>query len=274
MKLNVIFEDKHVIVVVKPPGMPSQPDQTKAPSLLEAVQAHMNRSGESGKTARLVHRLDRPVGGIMVYAKTKEAAGHLSAQFADGRVKKRYLAVVEGCPDTDTGHLVHTLKVTPGNLVEVISDPDRQHGGQTCELKFRILATTSRSLSLEDAGLTPMEPKAGLTPMEPEEKRNSLSLLDVLLLTGRRHQIRVQLAASGLPILGDAKYNPAFQKDGTTIGLWSYELRFYHPVKRTALTFRALPPGLTPTEPQAGLTPVEPWQYFSKEIQALSERQA
>lgn len=236
MNLQILFEDKHVIVVVKPPGMPCQPDPTKAPSLLEAVQAHLKAAGETNKTARLVHRLDRPVGGVMVYAKTREAAGHLSAQFADGRVKKRYLAVVQGHPASDSGHLIHQLKVTPGNVVEVTSEGV----GQKAELKYRVLEAAQ---------------------METPDVKTPVALLDILLLTGRRHQIRVQLSASGMPILGDAKYNPGFNKDGTPIGLWSYELRFYHPAKRTALTFRALPENEN-----------LPWSFFSSQLQALEEK--
>jgi 23S rRNA pseudouridine1911/1915/1917 synthase len=245
--LKILFEDKHVVVVVKPPGMPCQPDPTKAPSLLEAVQAHMKASGEAGKTAKLVHRLDRPVGGVMVYAKTREAAGHLSAQFADGRIKKRYLAVVQGQPIDDSGHLVHQLKVTQGNVVEVAQDSE----GQTAELKYRVIGRTEAEL------------KEGTSP---------LALLDVLLLTGRRHQIRVQLSASGFPILGDAKYNPDFVKDESPIGLWSYEIRFYHPAKRTALSFRALP-GILNEDESAKSYPA-PWHYFSGQIAALEVNQS
>ncbi len=244
--LKILFEDKHVIVVVKPPGMPCQPDPTKAPSLLEAVQAHMKASGEAGKTAKLVHRLDRPVGGVMVYAKTREAAGHLSAQFADGRIKKRYLAVVQGQPIDDSGHLIHQLKTTQGNVVEVAQDSE----GQTAELKYRVIGRT-------DAALT--------------EAASPLALLDVLLLTGRRHQIRVQLSASGFPILGDAKYNPDFVKDGNPIGLWSYEIRFYHPAKRTALSFRTLPGDLN--DAGGAKSYPAPWHYFSSQIAALEEKQ-
>ena len=236
MNLQILFEDKHVIVVVKPPGMPCQPDPTKALSLLEAVQAHLKAAGETNKTAKLVHRLDRPVGGVMVYAKTREAAGHLSAQFADCRIKKRYLAVIQGHPASESGHLVHQLKVTPGNVVEVTS----AGVGQKAELKYRVLETAQ---------------------FERPESATPVALLDILLLTGRRHQIRVQLSASGHPILGDAKYNPDFVKDGTPIGLWSYELRFYHPAKRTALTYRALPE-------KTAL----PWSLFSKQLQALEEK--
>jgi len=242
-----LFEDKHVIVVVKPPGMPCQPDPTKAPSLLEVVQAHMKSGGEAGKTAKLVHRLDRPVGGVMVYAKTREAAGHLSAQFADGRIKKRYLAVVEGQPIDDSGHLVHQLKTTPGNVVEVAHGSE----GQTAELKYRVIGRAEAVLM---------------------EEPSPLALLDVLLLTGRRHQIRVQLSTSGFPILGDAKYNPDFVKDGNPIGLWSYEIRFYHPAKRTALSFRALPGVLNDTK-EATPYPA-PWNYFSEQIAALEEKQS
>lgn len=244
MSLQILFEDKHVIVVVKPPGMPCQPDPSKAPSLLEAVQAHMKSAGEAGKTAKLVHRLDRPVGGVMVYAKTREAAGHLSAQFADGRVKKRYLAIVQGRPSIDGDHLVHQLKVTAGNVVEIADGSD----GQKAELKYRVLGTSETALP---------------------ESAVPIALLDILLLTGRRHQIRVQLSASGFPILGDAKYNPDFVKDGTPIGLWSYELRFYHPAKRTALTFKALPK--KDIEAGSAGTFSLPWSYFAAQIEALAE---
>jgi 23S rRNA pseudouridine1911/1915/1917 synthase len=230
MDLKILFEDKHVIVVIKPPGMPCQPDPSGAVSLLEDVQKHMVKSKEGSKTARLVHRLDRPVGGVMIYAKTQEAAGHLGAQFADGRVKKRYLAIVKGHPIEDSGHLANDLKIESGsNVVRVVP----AGLGQRAELKYRVLSR-------------------GETSAEP------CSLVDVLLLTGRRHQIRVQFAEFGFPIVGDAKYNPAWQAGEPLIALWSYEIRFYHPAKRTALTFKCLPD-----------TKTAPWMDFSAQIDAL-----
>lgn len=233
MVLKVLFEDKQVIVVVKPPGMPCQPDPSGAVSLLEGVQSYMKAHGEGSKMARLVHRLDRPVGGIMIFAKTQESAGNLSGQFVDGRVKKRYLTIVDGHPIEDSGHLTNYLKGDGSSkLIHVV--PAGQ--GQRADLKFRVLFRTETSAA-------------------------RFALLDILLLTGRRHQIRVQLAELGFPIKGDAKYNPSWKMNSgeSLIALWSYELRFFHPSKRTALTFRCLP----------DLT-VPPWNMFIEQLEILN----
>ena len=159
----------------------------------------------------LVHRLDRPTGGIMVFAKTSKAAARLSAQITDGTFEKQYFCVVCGVPREKQGRLIHYLKKNEkDNIVEIV--PQLTEGAKRAELEYKVLCT-----------------------------KGNYSLLQVKLFTGRSHQIRVQLKSIGCPIYGDAKYGGE-TKRGVNLNLFAVELRFEHPVSHERLVFKVYPP--------------------------------
>lgn len=197
MQIKIIYEDLDIIVVEKPPGIPSQKDPSKDPDVTSLLK--MDYLG-------VIHRLDRPVGGVMVYAKTKEANSFLSKGFSSGGFHKEYLAVVSGKPNIKSEVLTDYLKKDPGvSLSRVVNE--RTNLAKKAVLDYTLLAT-----ALGDKG-------------------EDLSLLKVILRTGRHHQIRVQLANINLPIWGDTKYNKEFQNinSWTQISLWAYFIKFRHP---------------------------------------------
>ena len=181
--IEVVFEDNHVICAVKPQGMLSQADATGAPDMLSALRARIK--AERGKPGEafvgLVHRLDRPVGGIMVFAKTSKAAARLSAQIRERRFEKTYRAVVEGCLPQASGRLEHVItKHAAGGKVSVSeAAPCGQSQAGWAALEYSVLAADAEAQK---------------------------SLVEIKLITGRPHQIRAQFAHIGHPVSGDRKY--------------------------------------------------------------------
>ena len=214
----VLYEDNHLIVVVKPVNMPTQPDESGDPDLLSTLKDELKaKYGKPGNVyLGLVHRLDRPVGGVMVFAKTSKAASRLSDMVRTRSFGKAYLAVVHGRPEPESGRLVHFLaKDERTNTVRIV--PSTAHGAKEAVLDY------------ESVGF-----------------REKFSLVRIKLLTGRTHQIRVQFAGIGCPLYGDQKYGAEQNKPGQQIALWSTELSFLHPTKKTPLVFRARPPSTYP----------------------------
>jgi len=209
--LNIIHEDNHIIVVIKPQNVPTQEDESGDPDMLTILKEHMGRP-----FCGLVHRLDRPTGGVMVFAKTSKAAARLCAQIQDGRFQKKYLAVVLGEPKQRSGELVdYLLKNSKTNVVEVV--PSATKDAKRAELTYKLLNT-----------------------------KNQVSLVEICLLTGRSHQARVQMAHLGHPIFGDAKYGGDKLAKGWNLALWAYELKFEHPTTQDTLKFVVNPPETTP----------------------------
>ncbi len=203
-------------MVVKPPGVLVQADRTGDADLLSRLKADLKqRHGKPGNVyLGLVHRLDRPVGGIMVFAKTSKAASRLAAQIRARTFKKTYLAWVHGCPHPESGRLEHCLKKeSRSNTVRVV--PSSDSAGKPAALEYSVI-----------------------------ERRRHAALVRIDLITGRPHQIRVQMASIGCPLLGDRKYgNPDECPDECEIALWAHEIRFSHPTTRAPLSFTApLPP--------------------------------
>ncbi len=209
----VFYEDNHLLVVYKPSGLVVQRDHKNKANLLDMVKAWLKqRHGKPGNVfAGMVHRLDGPVAGVMVVARTSKAASRLSAQFRDGRVEKTYWAVVQGQPPGYEGRLEHRL-MRHGRLSRVV--PDRMDSGKKACLRYHQLA--------RDKGR---------------------SLLEVGLETGRRHQIRVQLAAVGCPILGDLRYGAAEAMEYGRIALLARKLAFKHPTRGELMQFLSPLPG-------------------------------
>lgn len=215
---TILYEDNHLIVAVKPAGVPSQGDISGDESILDALKNYVKTTKQKPGEAflGLLHRLDRPVGGVMVFARTSKAAGRLSEQFRGRDIKKVYLAVVEGAPPEENGELRHFL----------VKDE---------------VANRTRATAREVPGS-----KQAVLEYEVVARHPIYTLVKVLPHTGRSHQIRSQLAAIGCPIVGDLKYGSGSTTDGRSIALWSYQLIFVHPTLKKEMTFTALPSQLFP----------------------------
>lgn len=210
MKIPILYDDKNILVCLKPPGIVSEAGGM--PELLSA---------QRGGPVWCVHRLDKAVGGIMAYAASRQSAAKLSALIAQGGLEKRYLAVVSGCPEEESGTLRDLLFWDRVKNKSYVVKRMRR-GVKEAELKYRVLGS-----------------------------REGVSLLEIRLVTGRSHQIRVQFASRGMPLLGDGKYGSGVKN--CNLALWSNSLRFPHPVSGEAMRFTAPPPD------------VFPWTEFKKE---------
>ncbi|HOC06507.1 MAG: RluA family pseudouridine synthase [Bacillota bacterium] len=212
MKIPVIYEDNHLLVVNKPPNILSQADKTGDEDMLTLLKRDLKqRYNKPGNVyLGLVHRLDRPVGGVMVFAKTSKAASRLSNQVRLREFSKIYLAVVHGRPQ-DAARLQHYLiKDRGSNKVSIAGKGTA--GAKEAVLEYQLLA-----------------------------HKEDYSLLRINLFTGRSHQIRVQLAASGHPIFGDLRYGARVNRPGQQIALFCHELSFLHPTRKEPMTFTQVP---------------------------------
>jgi 23S rRNA pseudouridine1911/1915/1917 synthase len=210
---SIIYEDNHLLIVQKPPGRLAQPDGSARPDLLTWAETYLARNKPGRAFVGLTHRLDRAVGGVMALAKTSKAAARLSREFRERRIGKLYLALVTGEPPADQGRLVQLL-VREGDLTR----PARPgEAGAESVLTWRL-----------------------------RRRAGPLSLLEVGLETGFKHQIRAQLASLGLPVAGDARYRSPLTGPGPAIGLWASSLTLVHPVRGQTLTFTAEPADLWP----------------------------
>ena len=209
---NIIYEDNHVIVVIKPHNISVQEDDSKDPDMLTIIKEFLKkRDNKPGNVfLGLVHRLDRPTGGVMVFAKTSKAASRLSKELKDKQLKKHYLCVVNGKPQLANNRLVTYLKKDEKtNTVRIA--PKLEEGSKEAILEYSVL-----------------------------ESKNKYSLIEVDLITGRSHQIRVQMSSQlNCPIFGDFKYG---DKDhGGNLALWAYELTFTHPTTKENMRFTVAP---------------------------------
>ncbi len=210
---TILLEDNHLLVVVKEQGLASCPDESKDENLLDLLKDYVKRTyNKPGNVyLGLVHRLDRPTGGVMVFAKTSKAAARLSEQMKTGDFEKRYLAVLGGTVEPASGKLEGWLKKNAVNNMVYLST-EGTDGSKYAALDYRIL-----------------------------EQRNGLSLADIKLHTGRSHQIRVQFAGIAHPVYGDMRYGGEYAVKGR-LALWAYSLAFTHPVTKERMRFVAGPP--------------------------------
>ena len=211
--LKVLYEDNHIIVVRKDPNIPSQADKTEDLDMLTIIKDYLKEKyNKPGNVyLGLVHRLDRPVGGVMVFAKTSKAASRLSNQVREKTFKKKYLAVVDGKFDRENGILEDYLYKDERNNISKVVKPEKKNA-KLAKLDYKVLAYN---------------------------EVKDLSLVKVNLHTGRHHQIRVQLSNAGHSIFGDQKYGT--RGKGKQIALWAYELTIQHPVSKEEMTFKCLP---------------------------------
>ena len=249
--VTILYEDNHLLCAVKPRGILSQADGTGAPDMLTILKRYIKiKYDKKGAVyLGLTHRLDRPVGGVMVFARTSKAAGRISAQFRGRTVKKTYFAVLDGAPDSVEGRLEHRVgKESQNNIVRVSEAGDADIGGKEyAVLDYRLL---------------------------DKSRDGALALVRVEPLTGRPHQIRAQFAYIGHPVAGDRKYGGrAYAGDGAYEGgrlnngeysginvkidapaLWAAAIAFSHPVSQSQTLISASPPN------------EYPWNEFDKKL--------
>ena len=205
MEIEILYKDKDLLICKKPAGVASQPDATGQSDLLTALS-------EKYKNVSLIHRLDLPTGGVMVYGLSKKATAGLCALVQDhARFCKEYLAVLPKVPEAESGvlrdYLYHDKRVNKAFVTDGARKDSRE-----ASLEYRVLAVDGEGRAL----------------------------VLVRLHTGRTHQIRVQFASRGLPLVGDGKYGS--REKCAFIGLWAYRLTFPHPVAKNTVSAAALPP--------------------------------
>lgn len=222
-KIPVLYEDNHLLCVEKPPNLPVQADASGDMDLLNILKNFIrDKYMKPGNVfVGLVHRLDRPVGGCMVFAKTSKAAARLSAQFSQHTTEKKYYAVLQGELRSRTEFTDYLRQNEKTGMV--VSAKETDEGAK----------------------------KASLIS-DPVSHKDGFTLTEVTLLTGRKHQIRVQHALHGLPLWGDARYGGG--KSGMQIALWAHMLTFTHPTTKEFITIESAPP-------MNGA-----WKMFSEEI--------
>ena len=220
---TILFEDNHILVVLKEQNLASCPDESKDENLLDLLKDYIKRTYDKPGNVYLglVHRLDRPTGGVMVFAKTSKAAARLTEQMCTGDFEKRYLAVLGGTPEPESGKLVGWLKKNAINNMVYLST-EGTDGAKYAALDYRVV-----------------------------EKHGGLCLADIKLHTGRSHQIRVQFAGIAHPVYGDMRYGGEYAIKGK-LALWAYSLAFTHPVTKERLRFLSEPPAEE-----------TPWKFFS-----------
>ncbi len=213
--IEVVYEDNHLLILSKPACVPTVPDSSRDTSLLDWGKMYLKKTRNKPGNVFLgvVHRLDRPVSGIVCFAVTSKAASRLSEQLRAHVMTKTYLALATGRPPSEQGVLEHILKKDRAKNVVRISPPGPNGaGGKFAKTSWRLLGT-----------------------------RDGISLLELRPATGRPHQLRVQCASMGCPLLGDVKYGASSPLPDLSIGLHAYRIRLLHPTRREWMDFSSLP---------------------------------
>lgn len=228
MMIPILFEDNHIIVVEKPPGIPSQGDESGDTDMLsllkEDIKQRFNKPGNV--FLGLVHRLDRPVGGVMIFAKTSKAAGRLSDAVRTRKFGKSYICIVHGNPQSTEAELFHYIrKDSRKNQVKVFNHPEPE--AKDARLSYKVIASSGGH-----------------------------SLVAIELHTGRPHQIRAQMAFIGHPLVGDVKYgfSDGLQNKHAQIALWSTSITVPHPISKQDMSFTSMPDASN-----------RPWSAFSEQ---------
>jgi 23S rRNA pseudouridine1911/1915/1917 synthase len=234
----VLYEDNHLLALYKPAGLLVQGDRTEALSLLSLAKVWLKeRYHKKGEAfLGLVHRLDRPVAGVMLFCRTSKAAGRVSEQFRCGKTRKHYLAIVAGTPAMSSGRLVDHIERLENRSSRIVPAPTPS--SQEARLSYRVSSATS-----------------------------SCSLVEIHLETGRHHQIRVQMSHLGHPILGDLRYGAPAPLPQKQIALFAKELTLNHPITKEELTISSPLPRAWPWPPGQPVRQGPPWGW--KELEAL-----
>lgn len=200
--MNILYEDNHIIIIDKKPGEIVQGDKTGDIPLSETVKAFIKeRDFKPGNVfLGVVHRLDRPVGGAVIFAKTSKALSRLNEMLRRGEIHKTYWALTAGNPPQEEGELLHYITTVEKNNKSYASATPKS-GAKEARLRYRVLS-----------------------------RGDKYNLLEINLLTGRKHQIRVQLSAIGCPIKGDLKYGDRRSNPDGSISLLARNIQFIHPV--------------------------------------------
>lgn len=206
--MELLYVDNHIVVCVKPARVLSTDEPGGVPELVRQAL------GDSKADVRTVHRLDRVVSGLMVLARTAQAASELSRQIREEQFEKEYLAVVHGTPQEGEGRLRDLLVRDKARKMTMVASEEGK-GVQPASLYYRVLC-----------------------------RKQGMSRVHIRLETGRTHQIRVQFASRGLPLVGERKYST--QEDDCEIALWSYRLAFTHPTTGKPMEFTLEPPNIYP----------------------------
>ena len=209
--MDVIYEDNHIIIVNKSPGEIVQGDKTGDTPLVEIVRQYIKETyAKPGNVfCGVAHRIDRPVGGLVVFAKTSKALTRLNDMFRNNEIHKTYWAIVQGRPKQPEAHLTHYITSVERNNKSYASLRPKE-GAARSELVYRTLA-----------------------------EGENYSLLEINLITGRKHQIRVQLSTTGTPIKGDLKYGARRSNPDGSISLLARSIRFVHPVSKKEIYVEA-----------------------------------
>lgn len=233
--MEIIYEDKELVVCHKMPGIPVQTAKIGKPDMVSLLRNYFAARGEENTQIFVIHRLDQPVEGVMVFARNKQAAAELSRQSRERDMDKCYLALVEGVFEESSGmlddYLLHDKKANNSRVV-----PRGTQGAKRAVLRYEV-EQVRKAEEMNHANQPERHPEilAG--------EGSGVSLVRVQLETGRHHQIRVQMANAGHPLVGDKKYNPNCAAGYLPVGLCAVRIAFLHPVTGKAMEFTVEPKG-------------------------------
>lgn len=212
--LRILYEDNHLIAVNKPNGMLVQPDITRDRTLADVVKSYIKEkySKPGDVFLGIIHRLDRPVSGVVIFARTSKALERMNKAFRERTVEKRYIALVKGAPELSATYIDYLKKSEKENRSYVVTKTNVA-GIKKCELHYEVV-----------------------------RKIDDYHMLEINPITGRSHQIRVQLSHHGFPILGDLKYGGKKPSDPRQICLHCQSISFVHPTLKEQVRIEAQPP--------------------------------
>lgn len=236
-KLEIIYEDRDLIVCRKPPGIPVQTAKLAQLDMGSLLRNYFMEKGEDNAQVFVVHRLDQPVEGVMVFARNQRAAAELSRQSRERNMDKIYLALAEGIFAEPSGELEDYLwhdRKTNSSRVAKQGIP----GAKYAKLAYEV----EDMYHIQDYGVNSQSSSQVQQSSDSAQPGSAVSLVRVQLLTGRHHQIRVQMAHAGHPLVGDRKYNPSC-RGNAPIGLCAVKIAFVHPTAGKAMQFAVEPQG-------------------------------